>query len=379
MNGFKVKFHSNILKISPHVTMRDEELARPASLLSDWAGGEPVVANVAHQTPSERQLAIKRPTEIVEAIQRMSGVRAASACVSGTALVTHGGKQLPVDVRGIDPQLQDRVTSISEYVLRGSYRDLSTSGNGVLLGMGVARRIGADVGDVVMMSAPAGANVPAKVVGVFDAGIPGIDNNRVYMMLTTSQVVLGRKDSVNRIEVKLDDTTRAPAVATELERTFGYDAESWQEQNANSLTILRQQDTIIGFVIAAILAVGGFGILAVQIMIVMQKTRDIAILRSVGFRRRDIMLAFLAQGALVSLVGGLLGDIIGHYLLRGLGTMRTPVEGLIRTEYFLVHDDPRMYAYGIAFALGVGLCASAIPAARASRVEPVDVLRGQLG
>jgi len=179
--------------------------------------------------------------------------------------------------------------------------------------------------------------------------------------------------------VRLAETSLAPSLAEEMEATFGYEAQSWQEEHANALTILRQQDTVIAFVVGAILSVGGFGIFAVQIMIVMQKRRDIAILRSIGFRRRDILLAFLGQGAVIALTGALLGDVAGHYLLRWLGTLKIPAEGLIRTDTFLVHDDPRMYGWGVLFALVVGLCASAVPARAAARVEPVDVLRGQSG
>jgi lipoprotein-releasing system permease protein len=160
---------------------------------------------------------------------------------------------------------------------------------------------------------------------------------------------------------------------------FGYDAESWQESNANFLGIFQMQDTITNFVVAAILAVGGFAILAIQVMIVLQKTRDIAILRSVGFRRNDILSVFLLQGVIIALVGGAIGCVIGHYLIIALSHLKTHQEGLVKSEYFLVFDDPRVYVYGVLFALLVGVVASLIPAIRGSKIEPVDVLRGQVG
>jgi len=183
---------------------------------------------------------------------------------------------------------------------------------------------------------------------------------------------------VGRIEIRLADTDAAPAVTDTVERIFGYDAESWQETNANFLSLFVMQNTIISFVVGAILAVGGFGILAIQIMIVLQKTRDIAILRSVGFRRADILFAFLLQGAIIAVIGAVLGDVLGHYVLIALSHLKTHQEGLVRSETFLVFDDPRFYWYGAGFALGVGLLASVIPALRGARVEPVDVLRGQI-
>jgi lipoprotein-releasing system permease protein len=194
--------------------------------------------------------------------------------------------------------------------------------------------------------------------------------------LHDAQTILGNP-TVGRIEVRLTDTERAKH-GRAGERMPGT-RQSWQETNANFLSLFRQQNTIIGFVVAAILMVGGFGILAIQIMIVLQKTRDIAILRSVGFHRRDILLVFLLQGFLISLIGGLIGNAIGHWVLLALSRLKTRQEGLVKSEYFLVYDDPWFYLYGLAFALAVGLFASFIPAWRGSRVEPVDVLRGQLG
>src|SRR5262249_58767655 len=134
---------------------------------------------------------------------------------------------------------------------------------------------------------------------------------------------------VGRIDVRLTNPDAAPAVTAAVERMFGYDAESWQETNANFLGLFAMQNTIISFVVGAILSVGGFGILAIQIMIVLQKTRDIAILRSVGFRRRDILTAFLLQGAIIALVGGALGDIVGHYVIVMLGKLKTHQERLV--------------------------------------------------
>lgn len=377
MQGFQTKFLENILKISPHVIIFDKQL-RPAPPLLVRYTDDFVAARVSHESPSDRQLRISRPNEIVRALERMPNVSAASTLLTGSAVIALGAKQYPVDLRGIEPAQQDRVTPISQYVKQGSFRPLA-NGEGILLGNGVATRIGAKVDDIVTVGSPLGLSKSLKVVGIFDSGIPPVDAARVYVSLHDAQTILGKPDVVGRIEVKLADTERAMGMAEQVERMFGYDAESWQETNANFLSLFRQQNTIIGFVVGAILMVGGFGILAIQIMIVLQKTRDIAILRSVGFHRRDILIVFLLQGLVISLIGGVIGDGIGHWVLSALSQLKTRQEGLVKSETFLVYDDPWFYLYGLLFAMAVGLVASFIPAWRGSRVEPVDVLRGQLG
>jgi lipoprotein-releasing system permease protein len=378
MNGFEGKFIHSILKISPHITLLDNEL-RPAPPMLARFFDDFVAAQVSHQSPADRQLRIKRPEELARTIERIDGVVAASGSLLGSAVIALGAREYSVEVRGIEPLQQERVTPISGYVKQGSLRALASETNGVLLGSGVAKHVGAKPGDVLTCSSPRGERMNLKVVGIFDAEVPPIDNVRIYVSLRSAQVLLGRPDAVARIEVKLADPDRAPALTERFEKMFGYDAESWQEANANFLGIFRMQDTITQFVVGAILAVGGFGILAIQVMIVLQKTRDIAILRSVGFRRNDILIVFLLQGTTIALVGGALGDLLGHYLITALGKLKTHQEGLVRSEYFLVSDEPSMYIYGFLFALIVGLIASLIPAIRGSKVEPVDVLRGQLG
>jgi lipoprotein-releasing system permease protein len=378
MQGFQQKFLQNMLRISPHLTLFDKQLRPAPPMLAQYTGTH-VAARVWHETPSDRPLRINRPRELVRALERMEGVKAASPLLVGSAVLAIGSKQYSVDLRGIDPVGQDRVTPISAYIKGGSYRALSIASDGILLGDGVASRLGAQVGDVVVCGAPTGQRLSLKVVGIFETGVVPVDLSRVYMTIENAQTILGKPDIVGRLDVRLADPDSAPVVVERLERALGYDGESWQESNANFLALFKQQNTIISFVVGAILAVGGFGILAIQIMIVLQKTRDIAILRSVGFRRSDILRGFLLQGAVIALVGGFIGNVAGHYLLGFLGQLKTKQEGLVKSETFLVYDDPRFYFYGAAFALLVGIVASLIPALRAARVEPVDVLRGQLG
>src|SRR6266567_7729250 len=162
MHGFQQKFYSSILKISPHVTMFDKELRPAPSMLSRFTDGF-VAAKVAHETPSDRQLRIKRPDEIVHAIEEVPGVVAASGSLVGSAVLALGSKEYSVELRGIDPPRQRRVTPIAQYVIRGTYDALRSSSEGILLGSGVASRLGAKVDDVLVCGAPSGERLSLKV------------------------------------------------------------------------------------------------------------------------------------------------------------------------------------------------------------------------
>ncbi len=378
MQGFQQKFTQSILKISPHVTIFDTELRPEPPLLARYTGHF-VAARVAHQSPSDRQARIKRPEEIAAALRQLPEVEGAAGSLAGMVLVEYGGKTKSIDLRGIDPDKQERVTPISQYTQAGSFATLAIATDGLAVGSGVAQDLGLRLGDVVHAAAPGGQPLDLKIVAIYEAGVPPVDKARGYALLRTAQTLLGRPDTIGRIEVRLRDPERAVLVTARVERMFGYDAESWKETNANFLALFEMQNMIIGFVIGAILLVGGFGILAIQIMIVLQKQRDIAILRSVGFRRGDILRIFLLQGVVIALLGGVLGDVLGKVALGQLGKLRVHTEGLVKSDTFLIWDDPRFYLWGLGFALVVGVIASLLPAWRGSRVEPVDVLRGQIG
>jgi lipoprotein-releasing system permease protein len=378
MKGFEEKFTSTILKISPHVVIFDTEL-RPQDPLLERYLGTRVAARVAHESPSERQSWIKRPHEIVRALRAVPEVEAAAPSLTGMALLEFGGKTKSVDLRGIDVPAQDAVTPIHQYVKAGHLADLETSSDAIVLGGGIAKDLGLHVGDTARASAPGGKALDLKVAAIFDVGVPPVDKSRGYTALRTAQALLGRPDTIDRIEVRLTDPEDAYRVSERIERIFGYDCESWKESNANFLAIFAMQDMVVGFVIGAILLVGGFGILAIQIMIVLQKQRDIAILRSVGLRRADILRIFLLQGVVIALIGGLLGDALGKIALHFIAQLPVKAEGLVKADTFLVHEETAIYVWGAVFALLVGVVASLIPAFRGSRVEPVEVLRGQIG
>ncbi len=416
MQGFQMKFKGEILRVSPHVTIYDKQLGQeqnvteqawqqsfsgqlpskqpllgqpPLSLGRGYmsegqsptsskpyppAVPSPLAIQVLHPQPNDRVSQIKQPSTWIRIVEEMPEVEAACPGLVGQIILFRGSQERGVDLRGILPNLQDRCTPISTYVQAGGWNGLSTYTDGVALGVTVAEKLGAQVGDTLRIK---DQDLSLKVVAIFDSGIPSIDQTRVYVTLTTAQRILKRANVVGRLEIRLKDPQESVKMAARLERMMGYDAESWQEASANFLSLFAMQNMIVSMVIGAILVVGGFGILAIQIMIVLQKTKDIAILRSVGLHRKDILLMFLIQGLVIALIGAALGDLLGWRLVEFLGSLRIKQEGLVKSNTFLVYKDPMFYLYGVLFSLLTGMLASLIPAFRGSKVEPVDVLRGQ--
>jgi lipoprotein-releasing system permease protein len=378
IHGVQKKFLDSMLKVSPHITVYDTELHPTTDMLAERTGG-PVAADVLHRSPGDRQARIKRPLEIVGAIRQMDGVIAAAPSISGDVLIEYGGKERPVDLHGIDIAAQEAVTPLETYVTDGNLRSLSTTSDGIAIGSGIAKYLGLHIDDTVHAAAQGSLPTNLRVMAIFDVGVPGFDKSRAYASLRNAQTLLGKPDTVGRIEVRLQHEEDAVAMATRMEQAFAYDAESWQEENADRLTIFEQDNVTVSFVSGAILSISGFGILAIQIMIVLQKRRDIAILRSVGLRRSDILSIFVLQGFAISLIGGGLGCGAGKLAVHYLGLMKMHSEGLVKSETFLMADSPAAYTHSLTFVLVLGILAAILPAWEGAKVEPVDVLRGQIG
>ena len=376
--GAKLQFEAIILGVSPDVTLWGDELTDETPILAR-SSPSPLALHLAHAATTKRETRIRFPTEITSSIERIPQVEAAAPSLSGTALVTSGTKTKAIDLRGIDPPAEERVIHLEPLVIAGSWARLTTVAHGVALGQKLAKELSVRPGDVLHGITSAGVPLDMDVVAIFDSRIPAIDASRGYTTLHTAQLLFDKPDAVSRVSVRLRDPKDAPAVTALIERMFGYDAESWQEASANFLAILAVQRMFGGIVMMAVLLLGGFGILAVQIMLVLQKQKDIAILRAVGFRRSDILQIFLLHAVAMAVVGGVVGDALGKVLIESLRRVHVTLEGTFRSETIVITDHVLIYAAGLGFAIFAGVCASVFPAWRASRVEPVAVLRGLVG
>jgi lipoprotein-releasing system permease protein len=190
------------------------------------------------------------------------------------------------------------------------------------------------------------------------------------------EVLQDRPNVVNQIIVRLADVTQAEPLARRIEAQFGDRSESWEEQNQNILTVFVIQNAIMYSVTGAILLVAAFGIYNIISTVVFEKTRDIAILKSLGFTEGDIQRLFLIQGVVAGLLGAALGCAIGALMIEGLAQVRFGLDTPSGNDGFILARDRRVYVVASLFAVIAAGVAAVIPARRASRLDPVQVVRG---
>jgi lipoprotein-releasing system permease protein len=232
------------------------------------------------------------------------------------------------------------------------------------------------MGKNVTVASPVGVVRTMKIVGLFRTGNALVDENQAYVLLKRSQNLLNRANIANRFILQLDDPDKAPQVAKLIEAEVGYKAQSWQEASQDLIALLKVRRIIMNSVVGAILIVASFGIYNVISTVVLEKTRDIAIMKSVGFHARNILFIFLIEGAIVGAIGSVLGVTLGLSMMEALAQVQIKTPFNTEPAFIPLDWGWSPIAMGIGFAMTSALAAAYLPARKGASVHPVDILRG---
>ncbi len=373
MQGFQNYFVDKIIDVSPHIEIKDEYRVPPLQPVERlYPTGAVQLTGVK---PKDEPRGIKNGNAKVAVLSRMPGVTV-SPVLTGEIILRYGSKDVSATIIGIEPERERLVSKLERDMTVGTLDDLRTTANGLILGTGLAAKVGAQHRDTLTVLSPAGVILKMKVVGLFSTGIVSMDNFQSYALLKKVQVLQDRANVVNRIRLRIAQVTEAEALARRIEHRFGYRSESWQEANQNVLGIFVIQNGIMYSTTGAILLVAAFGIFNIISTVVLEKTRDIAILKSFGLDARDIGAIFVCEGFLVGVVGTLLGWALGYGLILGLESIEFEIEGFVKTQGFILYRSPSHYLLSGAMALAAATFAAYLPARKAAGVDPVDIIRG---
>jgi lipoprotein-releasing system permease protein len=337
--------------------------------------------------------------QLLERVRKESGVVAAAPTIYGQVMLTSGPRVSGVFVRGVDPDQVNRVVDIEKYVKEGSLQELKKPQAiqvedrtvllpGVILGVRLANQLGVFRGSPLQVVSPLGSptaiGVIPKVrrfvvVGIFDSGMSEIDSTLVYMSLGDAQKFFELGDAVTNIEIRVQDVYQAKTVADSIQRKLGfpYLTEDWSRLWPNLFSALKLEKTVYFLVLLLMVLIGAFNIISTLIMVVMEKRKDIAILRSMGATRAGIRKIFLIKGCVIGVVGTALGVLFGLAICLLIQKYRF-IE--LPKDVFLISTVPvRIYWSNfllVGFAsLGVCLLASIYPARQAAKLDPVEIIR----
>ena len=373
MQGSEADFIRRLVDNSPHITVSDEFRSprlQPAEQL--YANG---VVEIRGVKPLTETRGIRQYPRIMQALATFPRLRA-SPVLAGQAIVTFAGKDVAVSLNGMIPSEVADVTTIRNYLVAGSLDELIANPDGIVVGDGLVKKLSLSLGENVTLTSPTGEVRTFKILGLFHTGRASYDDMQTFADLKRVQALLKRPNRANTIIVKLDDPYRAPDVAAEIERRFGYKSVSWQEASEDIMSTLETRNIIMYTVVSAVLIVAAFGIYNVISTVVLEKQRDIAILKSIGFRARDIRRIFLIQGLLLGVAGSAAGLPLGAALMWGLTQVRLKFPGGTDPVPLPIDWNWRQFAVAAVFAIAAAVFAGLLPARKGARVQPVDILRG---
>ena len=371
ITGFLGDLQRDLIKrtlgVQAHIVIRPaEEVARPlrAAPSSPAAAALPQV-----QARAQRLRSVDQWQALVPALAATPGVRVISPIAAGPGIVTRGDANKTVTIMGIVPAPYVAVTRFNEKIVAG---ELRLDPGDVLIGTDLAKDLGVGLGDKVRLSTPTSPGDAYQVRGIYDLGVRNLNRAYAYVGLAPAQALHALPGGVSSLELAADDLFGAENLAARLRRTMPHEVESWMQANPQLVAALSNQTVmtlLVRFFLALVVAIGVSSVLVVAVV---QKTKEIGILRAMGASRGRILRVFLLQGALIGAGGAVAGCACGYALTSIMSNVLQSSDG---TRLFTARVDPQLYLYTLIAAVVLGLIAAMMPARRAARLDPAQAIR----
>ena len=320
---------------------------------------------------------IEYPQELRKATASFPGVTGVSEILEGAGVLDTGSRSHSVRIHGIRAQDHVAVSDLEDQVINGSMKNFRDDRLGILVGNRIAERLMLEPGDRVVL-AGSHESLNLRVAGIFETGVSQIDKSRIYLDLSTARSFLRKPHGGSVFQVGLSESEKAPALAAQMQETFAHRVVSWQEREKVWLDVFKALRVSSAITVSTIILLSGLGMFNVFAIMVIEKTRDVAILRSMGFTPADVSRIFLWQGALVLALGIVLGCLLAAAATYGISRIPLRIRGIFSTDSFIVNWDVSHYLWAVAIAIVVVGVASWIPARRAARIEPAKIIRETL-
>ncbi len=365
MNGFQKEMSARILGMVPHASIAG---VQP---LDDWS----VVAAAARENPQ---------------------VVAAVPFAELEGMLSYRGAMQPIQLHGIDPELEPKVSIIGDHMVQGRLADLQAGEFGVVIGEITARRFQLKVGDKLALIVPEVSSVPGgitprmqriNVVGIFKVGAELDSSLALINVADAAQIQRMQPGQVQSVRLKLQDLYQAPQVSSAVVAGLGegYHASDWTLTQGSLFSAMKMEKTMIGLLLLLIVAVAAFNIIATLIMVVADKGADIAILRTLGATPRQIMGIFMVQGTVIGVIGTLIGGLLGVLAALNVSQLvgwleRSIGQQVLSSEVYFINNLPSELQVPDVLlictaALVLSFLATLYPSWRASRIQPAEALR----
>jgi lipoprotein-releasing system permease protein len=321
------------------------------------------------QPRAQRLRAIDQWSSVAQLAAQTPGVLAVSPLLSGAGFAARAEASQPIAMMGVDAQAYQRIVRMASYLKAGRFE---VSGANAVIGVELAKDLGVTVGDKVRLVTMDGRNDLFSIAGIFDIGNRDLNRRWVFISVKVAQTLLDLPGGITQIDLRVADLFAAEAIARPLQAQTGLQVESWMQSNAQLLSALNSQSISNNLIRAFVTVIVAVGIASVLVVSVVQKQKEIGILRAMGASPQRIMAVFLLQGGFYGLLGSALGSGLALGLLNFFSRITRNADGSALVSPDL---DLAVVLSACALALGVGLLAAALPARRAAKLDPVQAIR----
>lgn len=378
MNGLNDLLDGLILNRTPHIRFYNEikpSEDQPIQFNKEFNDYFNIIRSIK---PSGSRVNIYNNQAIIQTLQEDERILGVAPKITVQVFFNVGNLDIPGSLNGVEVEEENRLFAFGDYVVAGDLMDLNHTANSIILGKGAADRMMAEIGDYVQVTTAQGNRLLLKVVGYYQSGLADLDNVQSYISLATAQKMIGETSAyVTDIQVKMHDFNLAPTVAREYGAIFEIAADDIQTVNAQFETGSDIRSMISYAVGITLLVVSGFGIYNILNMMIYEKMDTIAILKAIGFSGRDVQHVFTTIALSIGFVGGVLGLLFGYLACLGIERIPFETEALPTIKTFPVNFNPKYYMIGAIFSLVTTYFAGFFPARKASKVDPVEIIRGK--
>ncbi len=365
MAGLQSNFIKELLASQPQIQLvLSDEIAR------SLRAAPGVVEAATIQQPAQRPRSIDQWQTVQQLLRERPDVATVSPTVSASALAVRGDASRSISVTGIEPEDYFKIVKLRDRIILGK-PDLTN--DDIIIGAKLASDLSVTIGDKINVTAANGIIRMLTVTAIFDLGNRGANSRSTYVALRTAQTLANLGGGVSTIDVNLKNAFAAETIAQEVQSATGVQADSWIKTNANFFEILRTQNISFGSIQFFVGLSVAFGMASVLVNSVIQRSKDIGILRAMGTSRAQVLRLFLLQGGILALLGSAAGSLLGGVLILLFRTLMRRPDG---TQLFPLLLESQLIVYVMAGATLAGVVAAAVPAMQAARLDPVVAIRG---
>lgn len=316
---------------------------------------------------------IKNSAGIIDMLSKDDEVTGVAPQLNTNVFFRNGSTKINGQLSGVEPNKEDQLFEISKYMVEGTWEQLNSRSDGMIIGSGLATRLGVSMNDHVNILTADNVSRSYKVIGMVTTTVSGVDNAKAFININSARQLNSKNKSyVSDIQVNLKDFTKAPEVAAKYQPKIPFTVEAWQISNGQ----LEAGDTLRNILAIAvsltILLVAGFGIYNIMNMTVNEKIREIAILKAMGFDAKDITEIFLVQSIITGLLGGLIGLIFGYVISAIVNMIPFQIANL---ETLPISFSSIDFVMAFVFGIITTILAGFFPARKASKLDPVEIIR----